>query len=104
MAESQVQDLRLDLIAAGDRPSIAILGLLTSRLLKDHKLAVLAVDALGRVQVLPPSGVKILTPPKVSYEDLDKMPEPDAIRVLIAELAPEGEIKSYLFHREEKEG
>ena len=101
MGDQQVQTLQIDLLAAGDRPSILILGLVASRLLQNHKLAVLAVDALGHVQFLLPDAVKLLVPVRVPIEDLNKLDEMDAIRVLLAQGDSEDEIEKYLHHREE---
>lgn len=104
MSDELEEALLLDKLVSGDRPSVYTLGMVGTHSLKASGLFVAQVDVLGRVHVLPPSAVQILTPARVSEEELDEMAEDDAIRTLAAQGEDEARIVSYLQEREDRNG
>lgn len=93
------QELTLDRLASGDRPSILALGVSGAESLKRTKMAVFMVDVLGRVQIMAPSAVSVLAPPRVSDEELDSYDEERAINVMVAQNDSEEVILTYLSSR-----
>ncbi len=92
--------LTLDRLASGDRPSIYVAGMTVAQALRKSKVAVLAVNALGRVVLLPPNAVKILSPPKLTDVELNELDEDAALQALFQEERPEEDIVEYLKRRE----
>jgi hypothetical protein len=101
--ELQEQDLRLEILETGDRPSILALGLWGSQSLKRARMAVFAVDVLGRVQLMPPDAVRLLRSPRVEDELLDKLSVEEAINVMVKQEDPEDLILEYLTKRKSRE-
>lgn len=97
----QAEALMVDRLASGDRPSIYAAGICVANILKTHSLAVLCVDVLGRVHVLPPDAVELKQKPKVSDNDLHSFPEDAAIRLLVQQGDEEDGILAYLRRRSE---
>jgi hypothetical protein len=103
MAERE-EELTLDRLCSGDRPSVYIAGMAVAHALKKGKVAVLSVDVLGRVVVLPQEAVELKALPKLKDEDLDKFEEDQAITLMLKEGREEDEILSYLKRREDRNG
>lgn len=93
------EELSLDKLSSGDRPSIYVLGMAASQALKQTKTAVLMVDALGRVRLMPPESVKVLKVPRIEDAELDALDEDQAIHLLSAQGDTEAMILEYLSRR-----
>jgi hypothetical protein len=102
MATETDQPLLFDKLASGDRPSILALGVSGAESLKKARIAVFMVDALGRVQMMPPSAVQVLTRARVKDEDLDALEEERAIEVMLFQGDEEPTIIAYLKARESR--
>lgn len=100
----QYEDLRVERLISGDRPSILALGINGATMLKASHIVVFMVDVLGRVHLMPPASIQVLARPCVSDEDLNKLPEEAAIQALIQEEAAESKIIDYLKRRSSAEG
>jgi hypothetical protein len=87
------------MLETGDRPSLFALGLWGMQSLKHARMAVFAVDVLGRIQLLPPEAVQVLTKPRVEDELLDTLPVEDAINVMVKQEDTEEKILEYLSNR-----
>jgi hypothetical protein len=103
MADANEQLLTFDKLASGDRPSILALGVSGAESLKKTRIAVFAVDVLGRIQLLPPAAVQLLVPPRVKDDELDAMEEGRAIEVMLAQGDGEDVVITYLKARGAKE-
>ena len=97
------QELRIEKLTSGDRPSVLALGVFGAEALKKTKLAVFMVDVLGRVHLVPPSAIQVLQKPLVSQQELDAFDEETAIKVLLAQESSEEEIMKYLRGRKTRE-
>ena len=97
----QEQELTLDKLAAGDRPSILALGVAGAESLKHMGLAVFMVDVLGRVQIIPPASVTLRLPARVKNVELDSLDEDAAIRIMTAQGDDDDAIMAYLRQRAE---
>lgn len=104
MADKTEQELRYERLVSGDRPSILALGVYGAESIKKTRQAVFVVDVLGRVQILPPSAVQILTPAKVKESELDELSEDQAIAVMTAQGDNEDAIIAYLSGRKARGG
>lgn len=102
MSEEQEEELTLDRLASGDRPSLYALGMVAAHSLQIYGSVFFAVDVLGRVQVLPPQSVKMLRGPMVEEETLDRMEEADAINTLLSQGQSEAEVGLYLQARDQR--
>lgn len=96
----QTEELHIDRLFSGDRPSIYAMGLHGSQSLKVFGMAIFMVDVLGRVVVVLPTSVKVLIKPRVAEEELDLYEETEAIRVLLLQEDTEEQIIEYLHRRE----
>lgn len=99
---SQEQELTLDRLASGDRPSILALGVAGAESLKHMGLAVFMVDVLGRVQILPPASVTVRLPARVKDAELDVLEEDEAIRIMTAQGDDDDAIMAYLRRRAQR--
>lgn len=93
------EELTIDKVASGDRPSLFVLGLAASQALKQTKCAVLMVDMLGRVRLMPTDSIKVVSTPRIDDSDLHHLSEDDAINILILQGDSEDQILSYLYRR-----
>lgn len=93
------EELSLDKLVSGDRPSLYALGFATSQALKQMRSAVLMVDALGRVRLMPKESVSILVMPRIEDEELNSLDEDQAIHLLSAQGDTEAMILEYLSRR-----
>ena len=91
--------LVLDKLCTGDRPSVIAAGMLLAHALRKSTVAVVAVNALGQVVVLPPESVGPVPTPQVQDDDLNELTEDEALSVLLKEGRPEPQILSYLKRR-----
>jgi len=99
MPEEREEELTVAKLTTGDRPSLYMLGMVGAQSIRQAKMAVFMVDVLGRVRIMPTEAVKVLLPPKISEEELDALPEDNAIQVKVAEGESEEEILGYLRRR-----
>lgn len=81
------------------RATMAV-GALASESLKKYQFAVLAVDVLGQVRVMPLTAVRLVTPPKLADPELDELEEERAIQAMLAQGDTEEVIASYLAGRD----
>ena len=95
----QDQELTIDKLSAGDRPSILALGVAAAESLKQVSIAVFMVDVLGRVQILPPTSVMVKIPARVKDAELDSLDETSAINIMTAQGDGDDSIMEYLRHR-----
>lgn len=98
------EDLMLDRVSSGDKPSILALGMAAGQSLKMAKMAVLMVDVKGRVRLMPLDSVKVLHPPRLDDEELHEMEEEEAIEVMVAQGDPEPTILEYITRRKAVKG
>lgn len=99
MAESE--DLTVDKLCSGDRPSLYITGMVVAHALKKSRTVTLGVDVLGRVRVVAPDGVELKKPLWIHDEELNALSEDDAIRIMVKEERSEDDILGYLTRRKE---
>lgn len=106
IAPQQVQqDLLLERLAAGDQNSVVALGIAGAEALKIWGVVTFAVDALGRVQILPAKAVQIAPGTlRLKDEDLDTLEEESAIQALLMQGEGEAGITDYLHRRSRKVG
>lgn len=97
MAESE--DLILDKLASGDRPSVYAAGMVVAEALKSSGVAVLMTDVLGRVHLLPQEFVEVKRRPRLSDAELDALTEDEAIQLLVKQGDEEPAIFDYLRRR-----
>lgn len=98
MAE-RTEELIVDRLCSGDRPSVYVAGMVIAHALKTSKTVTLAVDVLGRVVVVPPSQVELKSRILVGDDVLDELGEDDAIGLMLREERTEDEILAYLGRR-----
>jgi hypothetical protein len=91
-----------DRLCSGDRPSVVAAGMTLAHALRKGKVAVFMVDALGQVVLMPPASVQVLSPPLVTTQDLDALPEDEAIALMVQEERAEADILKYLSSRSSK--
>jgi len=97
--QDKEEEIVLDKLSSGDRPSIYAAGLAAAQSLKKTGMAVLMADVLGRVFLLPPEAVEIKTRPRVRDEELNLLPEDAAIQLLVRQGDEEESILQYLKRR-----
>jgi hypothetical protein len=93
------EDLLLDKLASGDRPSVYAAGLVAARALKETGIAVLMTDVLGRVHLLPDAVIEVKRRPQVTDSELNQMSEDDALQILVRQNETEETIMAYLKRR-----
>jgi len=94
------EELLLDRLASGDRPSVYIAGMTVAKALKESQVAVLMVDVLGRVHLLPSSFIEVKKKPRLTDAELHVRPEEEAIQLLQAQGDAESDIMEYLRRRD----
>lgn len=94
--------LLADKLCSGDRPSVFVAGMLLSHALRKSKFAVITVNALGQVVLMPPDSIKVLVPTLVPTSDLDGLSEDEAIALMTSEGRTEEAIMEYLGDRHRK--
>lgn len=104
MSKEENQELRVESLFSGDRPSIYALGIFGAESLKRAKMAVFMIDVLGRVVIMPPDAVKILRSPRVADVELDGMSEEDAINLMLEQGDEEAVVVGYLKGRKARNG
>lgn len=106
MSQDQMRDeeLTIDKVSSGDRPSLYALGLAVSAALKGTSTAVVMVDVLGRVRLMPSDAVSVLRTPKLTDEELHAFQEEYALQLLAAQGDSDEEIMEYLARRKAAEG
>lgn len=97
-AESE-ESLMKDLLLAGDRPSLLVMGMVVAKALQKFGLACVTTDVLGRVVVMPKEAVSLLANPLLKDEDLDTLEEDEAIALMVQEGRDEKAIIEYLAKR-----
>jgi hypothetical protein len=98
------EDLSLDKLASGDRPSIYAVGITAAAALKANGVAVLMLDVLGRVHLVPAAAITTNFKPRLSDEELSSFDESEAIELLTKQGTSETEIIDYLRRRDLKGG
>ncbi len=93
------EELTLDKVLSGDRPSLFALGLAVSQILKQSKQAVLMVDVLNRIRLMPNDSIKVLSTPRIDDDELHTYSEDEAINILLSQGDSEEQIISYLSKR-----
>lgn len=96
------EDLLADALCSGDRPSVLAAGMTLAHALRKSKVAVFMVDEIGKVVLMPPESIQVVAKPFVTSQDLDAMPEDEAIAVMVAEGRSEDGILKYLSERNSK--
>lgn len=96
------EELTVDKLASGDRPSIYALGLVGAQAIREGGIAVFMTDILGRVQLMSPEAIKIVSKPRITDKELDSLSEDEAIQILTAQEDSEETILSYLKERKKK--
>lgn len=97
------RELFYEALSSGDRNAVIALGVYGAEAIKQSGVAIFMVDALGRVQIMPPQSIQILARPVVIEEDLDKLSEETAITVMSTQGDNEDRIVEYLKNRKAKE-
>jgi hypothetical protein len=93
------EDLVLDKLASGDRPALYAAGMVAAHSLKESGVAVLMLDVLGRVHLVPKQFVEIKRKPKLSDEELHALSEDEALALLVKQEETEESILAYLRRR-----
>lgn len=93
------RELLFDKLASGDRPSVLALGLYGAESLRKSGVAVFMVDALGRVQLMPPASVQVVTIPRLTDEELDGYQEDDAVGLMVKQGSSDEEVLEYIKRR-----
>lgn len=97
------KELTVDSLVTGDRPSIMFFGIVGAHAIRKDNMAIFMVDALGRIQVMPPSSIKVLTPPRITDEELNTFAEEQAIQILLKQGDSEEQITQYLYRRPQED-
>lgn len=87
-------------LTTGESTAIYTAGIAVSQALKKTRVVVIAVDALGRVKLMPPNAVRVLSPPRVDEDDLDALSENEAVAVLTRQGDSDEKIIEYLKARD----
>ncbi len=93
------EDLLLDRLASGDKPSVYAAGIVAAKALKECGVAVLVTDVLGRVHLMPPSAVELKMRPRLNDEELNALDEDAALTLLARQGDSEDTILAYLKRR-----
>ncbi len=97
------EELTTAKLESGDRPSLYALGLAVSAVLRSSTTAVVMVDALGRVRLMPSSSVQVLATPRLTDEELHAYPEDTALQLLLLQGDDEEQMIDYMARRKEAE-
>jgi len=98
------EDLLLDKLASGDRPSLYATGMVVAQALQQTGFAVLMTDVLGRVHILPKESVEVKRSPKLGDDELDALSEEEALQLLFKQGDDEESIVAYLKRRSARGG
>ena len=93
------EDLVLDKLASGDRPSVYAAGIVAAKALQTAGVAVLMTDVLGRVHLVPAQFIEVKQRPKLQDEDLSSFSEDEALQLLVAQGESEDAVLQYLQRR-----
>lgn len=96
---ADTEDLIIDKLASCDRPSLYAAGMVAAQALKTSGIAVLMLDVLGRVHLMPAEFVDIKRKPKLSDAELNMFSEDEAISLLIKQEEEEDAIIQYMQRR-----
>jgi hypothetical protein len=95
----QEEDLVLDKLVSGDRPSLYATGMVGAQSLKEAGIAVFMLDVLGRVHLVPPQFVEVKRRPRLRDEELHALDENDAMELLLKQEDSEDSILAYMARR-----
>ncbi len=101
--EQREEELTLDKVSSGDRPSLYALGLAVSAALKSSKMAVVMVDVFGRVRLMPNESVAVQHVPRIEDEELHQYTEEAALEILVQQGDSEEQILEYIARRKAAE-
>lgn len=90
------QTIEFDKLVSLDKPSVLALGLYGAESIRRSRMAIFMVDVLGRVQLMSPSAVQVLVPPRLSDEELDGLEEDRAIEFMAAQGDSDDKVIEYL--------
>jgi hypothetical protein len=93
--------ITLDKLISGDRDAIYGVGIFAATALKTFGFAAIAPDVLGRMHVLGPEHVHVLSRPRILDHELDELDEEEAINIMIAQEDSEQSIMQYLKRRKQ---
>ena len=93
------EDLVIDKLASGDRPSLYAAGMVAAQALKASGVAVLMLDVLGRVHLMPAQFVEVKRKPKLSDAELAMFSEDEALSLLLKQEEDEDVIVQYMQRR-----
>ena len=99
MDSPQEEDLVLDKLVSGDRPSLYAAGMVAAQALKDSGTAVFMLDVLGRVHLVPAQLVEVKRRPKLSDDELNSLDENEALGLLVKQGEDEDSIIAYVRRR-----
>lgn len=97
--DPETEDLVLDKLVSGDRPSLYAAGMVAAQALKATGVAVLMTDVLGRVHLLPSAFVELKKKPRLSDDELAAFTEEEAISLLLKQGEDEESILRYMQRR-----
>lgn len=97
--EPEAVEITVDRLVTGDRPSILYFGMVGAHAIRKDEMAVFMVDALGRVCLMPPEAIHVVTAPRIADTELNSMEEEMAINVLIKQGDNDTQIMEYLTRR-----
>ena len=95
----QEEDLVLDKLVSGDRPSLYAAGMVAAQSLKEVGIAVFMLDVLGRVHLVPPQFVEVARKPRLKDDELHELAEDEAMALLIKQQDSEDSILAYMARR-----
>ena len=101
MPEEAEEVLLADRLCTGDKPSTYITGMMIAHAIRTSNMAIIMVDVLGRVVLMPPESVKILQRPLIPDTDLDSFEEDKAIEIMDREGRSDEAIIKYLKNRKD---
>jgi hypothetical protein len=95
----QEEDLILDRLVSGDRPSLYAAGMVAAQALKEAGTAVFMLDVLGRVHLIPAQFVEVTRRPRLKDDELNEFAEDEAMALLIKQQDSEDSIVAYMSRR-----
>lgn len=99
LKNEESEDLILDKLVSGDRPSLYAAGMVASQALKTSGVAVFMLDVLGRVHLMPAEFVEVKRKPKLAEAELDMFTEDEALSLLLKQGEDEDAIVKYMQRR-----
>lgn len=88
-----------DTLASGDRSSLFYFAMTGSFAIQKDDMVVFMVDALGRVVLMPPSAVQVLSKPRILDDELNTFTEEQAISIMLKQGDSEETIIAHLQQR-----